>query len=63
LLGVFANVVELIATLEKTPSCDLELEAEYNLNIGAFAKLSVSVDLFVNLPKYSNEGHAAKIGI
>ncbi|KAH7029365.1 uncharacterized protein B0I36DRAFT_131722 [Microdochium trichocladiopsis] len=43
LLGIYANVVELVATLEKTPTCALELEAEYNLNIGAFARLSVSL--------------------
>lgn len=60
---MFANVVELIATLEKTPACDLELEAEYNLNIGAFAKLSVSVDLLVNSSKHSDEGRAANIEI
>lgn len=42
LFGVYANVVELIATFEQTPTCQLEVEAEYNFNVGAFAQMSVS---------------------
>ncbi|KAI1816780.1 hypothetical protein GGS20DRAFT_593994 [Poronia punctata] len=43
-IGIFTNLVEFIAVIESTPTCPLETEISWDLNVGAFAHLDVVVD-------------------
>ncbi|KAK8061176.1 hypothetical protein PG997_015397 [Apiospora hydei] len=43
-MGIYANLVEFVAEIEKTPTCDLETREWFDLNAGAYAKLDVVVD-------------------
>lgn len=41
-VGIFANIIEFVAVIETTPTCPLETEIFWDLNVGAFAHLDVS---------------------
>ncbi|KAK5631762.1 hypothetical protein RRF57_007476 [Xylaria bambusicola] len=43
-IGIYANIIEFVAVIEKTPTCDLETEIWWDLNVGAYAHLDVVVD-------------------
>ncbi|KAJ8105199.1 hypothetical protein ONZ43_g7521 [Nemania bipapillata] len=43
-VGIYANLIEFVATIEKTDTCELEAEVSWDLNVGAFAHLDVVVD-------------------
>ncbi|KAI1169974.1 hypothetical protein F4777DRAFT_570988 [Nemania sp. FL0916] len=43
-VGIYANIIEFVAVVEKTPTCDLETEIWWDLNVGAYAHLDVVVD-------------------
>ncbi|KAI1281250.1 hypothetical protein F5Y07DRAFT_395735 [Xylaria sp. FL0933] len=43
-IGIYANLIEFVAVIEKTPTCDLETEISWDLNVGAYAHLDVVVD-------------------
>ncbi|KAI1353169.1 hypothetical protein F5Y01DRAFT_323609 [Xylaria sp. FL0043] len=43
-IGIYANLIEFVAIIEKTPTCDLETEISWDLNVGAYAHLDVVVD-------------------
>ncbi|KAI0429183.1 hypothetical protein F5Y09DRAFT_357081 [Xylaria sp. FL1042] len=43
-IGIYANIIEFVAVIEKTPTCDLETEISWDLNVGAYAHLDVVVD-------------------
>ncbi|KAJ3563889.1 hypothetical protein NPX13_g8043 [Xylaria arbuscula] len=43
-VGIYANIIEFVAVIEKTPTCDLETEIWWDLNVGAYAHLDVVVD-------------------
>jgi hypothetical protein len=44
-VGVMANLVEFVADIKTTPTCPLETEMFWDLNVGAFANLDVSSPL------------------
>ncbi|KAI1312147.1 hypothetical protein F5Y03DRAFT_265553 [Xylaria venustula] len=43
-IGIYANIIEFVAVIEKTPTCDVETEISWDLNVGAYAHLDVVVD-------------------
>ncbi|KAI0537343.1 hypothetical protein GGR58DRAFT_351897 [Xylaria digitata] len=43
-IGIYANIIEFVAVIEKTPTCDLETEISWGLNVGAYAHIDVVVD-------------------
>ncbi|KAI0417321.1 hypothetical protein F5X98DRAFT_387371 [Xylaria grammica] len=43
-VGIYANLIEFVAVIEKTPTCDLETEIWWDLNVGAYAHIDVVVD-------------------
>ncbi|KAI1429347.1 hypothetical protein F5Y12DRAFT_482182 [Xylaria sp. FL1777] len=43
-IGIYANMIEFVAVIEKTPTCDLETEIWWDVNVGAYAHLDVVVD-------------------
>lgn len=43
-LGIYANIIEFGAMIEKTPDCDLQTKEWFDLNVGAFARFGVIVD-------------------
>ncbi|KAK8057895.1 hypothetical protein PG996_011832 [Apiospora saccharicola] len=43
-MGIYANLVEFVAEIEKTPTCELETREWFDLNAGAYARLDVVVD-------------------
>lgn len=49
-IGIYANIIEFVAVIEKTPTCDLETEIWWDLNVGAYAHLDVSFLLILVVP-------------
>ncbi|KAI0201494.1 hypothetical protein F4808DRAFT_425331 [Astrocystis sublimbata] len=49
-IGVYANIVEFVAVIDKTPTCDVETEIFWDLNVGAFAQISVVIDMSTHGP-------------
>ncbi|KAI0166576.1 hypothetical protein GGR57DRAFT_447181 [Xylariaceae sp. FL1272] len=43
-VGIYANIIEFVAVIEETPSCPLEADFWWDLNVGAYAHLDVVVD-------------------
>ncbi|KAJ8130898.1 hypothetical protein O1611_g2729 [Lasiodiplodia mahajangana] len=43
-VGIHANMIELDAIIDKTPTCDLETEVSWNVNVGASAILGLIID-------------------
>ncbi|KAF2969135.1 hypothetical protein GQX73_g4441 [Xylaria multiplex] len=43
-IGIYANIIEFAVSIEKTPTCDLETEIWWDLNVGAYAHIDVVVD-------------------
>ncbi|KAK7991128.1 hypothetical protein PG990_015408 [Apiospora arundinis] len=43
-MGIYANLVEFVASIETTPTCALETREWFDLNVGAYARLDVVVD-------------------
>jgi hypothetical protein len=41
-IGIYANIIEFVAVIDKTPTCPLETEIWWDLNVGAYAHLDVS---------------------
>jgi hypothetical protein len=44
-VGIYANLIEFVAVLESTPTCALQTTEWFDLNVGAYARLNVVVDL------------------
>ena len=42
-IGIYANIIEFVAVIEKTPTCDLETESWWDRNVGAYAHLDGGV--------------------
>lgn len=40
-VGIYANIIEFVAVIEETPSCPLEADFWWDLNVGAYAHLDV----------------------
>ncbi|KAI0402731.1 hypothetical protein F4802DRAFT_617441 [Xylaria palmicola] len=43
-IGIYANIIEFVAVIDKSPTCDVEAEIWWDLNVGAYAHLDVVVD-------------------
>ncbi|KAI0879515.1 hypothetical protein GGS24DRAFT_653 [Hypoxylon argillaceum] len=43
-VGIYANLIEFVADIEKTDTCELEAGISWDLNVGAFAHLDIVVD-------------------
>ncbi|KAK3313870.1 hypothetical protein B0H66DRAFT_365656 [Apodospora peruviana] len=43
-LGIYANLIEFVAVLESTPTCELQSTEWWDLNVGAFARFGVIID-------------------
>ncbi|KAH8668302.1 hypothetical protein BX600DRAFT_253100 [Xylariales sp. PMI_506] len=43
-VGIYANILEFVTTIDSTPDCALESKEWWNLNAGAYAQLDVVVD-------------------
>lgn len=43
-VGIYANIIEFVAVLDSTPSCELQTREWFDLNVGAYARVSVEVD-------------------
>ena len=43
-MGVYVNLIEFVAVLETTPTCELQAREWWDLNVGAYASLGVVVD-------------------
>lgn len=43
-LGVYANLIEFVAVLDSTPTCELQSTEWWDLNVGAFAHFDVVID-------------------
>lgn len=43
-LGIYANIIEFVAVLDSTPTCELQSTEWWDLNVGAFAHFDVVVD-------------------
>lgn len=43
-VGIYANILELVAEIESTPTCLIETREFIDLNVGAYAHLDVVVD-------------------
>ncbi|KAH8160908.1 hypothetical protein CIB48_g7337 [Xylaria polymorpha] len=41
-VGIYANIIEFVAVIDKTPTCDLETEIWWDLNVGAYAHLDTN---------------------
>jgi hypothetical protein len=41
-VGIYANLIEFVAVVDETPTCPLETEIWWDLNVGAYAHLDVS---------------------
>ncbi|KAI1128050.1 hypothetical protein F5Y10DRAFT_181847 [Nemania abortiva] len=54
-VGIYANLIEFVAEIEETATCDLEAAIWWDLNVGAFAHLDVSFTLRFALCETANK--------